>query len=182
MTRLATLIVVLATLVAAPAAAAKEITAVKACGTDGCVTTKDPAILQGLMNGGPPTVPPNAHAPAVRLTATVSERPGGKTMARFHSQWVPSLGLLVGDDGTWMELPASAARALNALDVQAFPAPKGAQPAASPAAVRPATAADDGGAPAWVLVVAGLALAAVLVAAVLYVLRRPRGGGVSVAG
>ena len=163
MTRLATLIVVLATLVVAPAAAAKEITTVKACGDDGCVTTKDPAILQGLMNGGPPTVPPHAQAPVVRLTATVAERPGGKVMARFHSQWVPSLGLLVGEDGTWMELPASAARALNALDRTPFPA------TSSPA---PAPVAADDGAPAWVLIVAGLAIAALLVGGVLYVLRR----------
>jgi hypothetical protein len=182
MTRLATLIVVLATLVLAPAAAAKEITAVKACGDNGCVTTKDPAILQGLMNGGPPTVPPDAQAPAVRLTASVAERPGGKVMARFQSQWVPSLGLLVGEDGTWMELPASAARALNALDVEPFPATGAApQPASSPAPVPPATH-DGGGAPAWVLIAAGLAIVALLVGGVLYVLRRPRGGGVSVTG
>jgi hypothetical protein len=180
MTRLATLIVVLATLVVAPAAAAKEITTVKACGDNGCVTTKDPAILQGLMNGGPPTVPPDAQAPAVRLTATVSERPGGKAIAKFQSQWVPSLGLLVAEDGTWMELPASAARALNALDVQPFPATGGAQPASSPAPVAPAPA-DGGGAPTWVLIVAGLAIVALLVGGVLYVLRRP-GGGVSVTG
>jgi hypothetical protein len=163
MTRLATLIFVVATLVLAPAAAAKEITTVKACGDNGCVTTKDPAILQGLMNGGPPTVPPNAHAPAVRLTATVAERPGGKTVARFHSRWVPSSGLLVGEDGTWMELPASAARALDALDRTPFPATG---PAPAPAA------SDDGSAPAWVLVAAGLAIAALLVGGTLYVLRR----------
>jgi hypothetical protein len=171
MTRLATLIVVVATLVLAPAAAAKEITTVKACGDNGCVTTKDPAILQGLMNGGPPTVPPNARAPALRLTATVSERPGGKAVATFQSRWVPSLGLLVGEDGTWMRLPASAARALNALDVEPFPA-----------ATAPAPPATDDGAPTWVLIVTGLAVAALLVGGTLYVLRRPRGGGVSVTG
>jgi hypothetical protein len=177
MTRLATLIVVLATLVVVPAAAAKEVTKVKACGDNGCVTTTDPAILQGLMNGGPPTIPPHAHAPAVRLTSTVSERPGGKAIGKFQSQWVPSLGLLVAEDGTWMKLPADAAHALNALDVQPFPPTGTAQPS------RPATApATDGGAPAWVLIAAGLALAAILAVAVLYVLRRPRGGGVSVTG
>jgi hypothetical protein len=179
MTRLAILIVVAATLVAAPAAAAKEVTKVTACGDNGCVTTTDPAILQGLMNGGPPTVPPDAHAPAIRLTSTVSERPGGKAIGKFQSQWVPSLGLLVAEDGTWMKLPADAARALNALAVQPFPATGAAQPASSPAPARPAS--DDGGVPTWVMIVVGLALAAILVGAVLYVLRRPRGGGVSVA-
>jgi len=176
MTRLATFIVVLATLVVVPTAAAKEITKVRACGDDGCVTTTDPAILQGLMNGGPPTIPPNAHAPAVRLTSTVSEGPGGKAIAKFHSRWVPSLGLLVAEDGTWMKLPDDAARALNALGVHPSRAATGARPAASP------PVAPDDGAPTWLLVAAGLALAAVLAAAVLWVLRRPRGDGVSVAG
>jgi hypothetical protein len=172
--RLIPLLVVLAALVVAPAAAAKEITSVKACGDSGCVTTKDPAILQGLMNGGPPTVPPDAHAPAVRLTATITE-PGGDVMGTVQSQWVPSLGLLVAEDGTWMKLPASAERALNALDVRPFPVPGATKPAASPAPA-PATAppaTDDGGFPAWLLVVAGLTLAGVLVAAALYA-QRPR--------
>jgi hypothetical protein len=175
MIRLATLIAVLATLVVVPAAAAKEATKVKVCGDNGCVTTTDPAILQGLMNGGQPTISQDAHAPAVRLTATVSERPGGKAIGKFQSQWVPSLGLLVAEDGTWMKLPADAARALDALDVQPFPRTGAAQPA-------PSRPANDGGSPTWVLIVAGLAVAAILFAVVLYVLRRPRGGGVSVAG
>ena len=166
--RLIPLLVVLAALVVAPAAAAKEITAVKACGDSGCVTTKDPAILQGLMNGGPPTVPPDAQAPAVRLTATITE-PGGDVVGTVQSQWVPALGLLVAEDGTWMELPASAERALNALDVRPYPVPGAPQPAASPAPASP----DGGGVPTWPLVVAGLALAGLLVAAALYA-QRPR--------
>src|ERR1044072_7623247 len=128
--RLIPLLFVLATLVVAPTAAAKEITSVKACGDSGCVTTKDPAILQGLMNGGPPTVPGDARAPVVRLTATITE-PGGDAVGTVQSQWVPSLRLLVAEDGTWMELPAAAERALDALDVQPFPR-TGAAPVASP--------------------------------------------------
>ena len=170
--RLIPLLVVLVALVVAPAAAAKEITSVKACGDGGCVTTKDPAILQGLMNGGPPTVPPDAHAPAIRLTAAITE-PGGDVAGTVQSQWVPSLGLLVAEDGTWMKLPTAAGRALNALDVRPFPVPGAPRPAASPAPPAPAT--DDGGVPAWLLIVAGLALAGVLVAAALYAQRpRPR--------
>jgi len=172
--RLIPLLLVLAALVAAPAAAAKEITSVKACGDSGCVTTKDPAILQGLMNGGPPTVPPDAHAPAVRLTATITE-PGGDVVGTVQSQWVPSLGLLVAEDGTWMKLPASAERALDALGVRPFAVPGATKPAASPAPATAPPATDDGDFPAWLLVVAGLALAGVLVAAALYAQRpRPR--------
>ena len=55
--RLIPLLAILIALVVAPAASAKEITRVRACGDGGCVTTKDPAILLGLMDGGPPTVP-----------------------------------------------------------------------------------------------------------------------------
>ena len=121
------------------------------------------------MNGGPPTVPPDAQAPAVRLTATITE-PSGDVMATAQSQWVPAVGLLVAEDGTWMELPASAARALNALDVRPFPVPGAPQPAASRAPAPP-----DDGTPTWLLVVAGLGLAGALVAAALYAQRpRPR--------
>jgi hypothetical protein len=166
MRRLAPILVVLAALVAAPAAQAKEITKVKACGTDDCVTTRDPAILQGLMNGGPPTVPPDAQREVIRLTATVAERPGGKAVATFESQWVPSLRLLVAEDGTWMKLPAGAERALNGLGLEPFPAPRTATPA-TPAP------ADDGGTPVWLLIAAALALSGTLVAAAVFA-QRPR--------
>jgi hypothetical protein len=187
MTRLATLIVVLATLVVAPAAAAKEITSVKACGESGCVTTKDPAILLGLMNGGPPTVPQDPKAPNVRLTATITE-PGGDVVGTIQSQWFPDATLLVGEDGTWMTLPDDAARALNALDVEPFPAIGAAEPTpaasaavppaaspAAPAAASPAAPADDGGVPAWLLIAGGLAIAGAIVAAALFA-QRPRRG------
>jgi hypothetical protein len=171
MRRLAPIIALLAMLVAVPAAQAKEITKVRVCGTDGCVTTHDPAILSGLMNGGPPTIPQDPSAAVLRLTATVSERPGGKAIARFQSQWVPSLGLLVTEDGTWMKLPADAARALNVLALEPFP---GAETAAPPRAHAPAAPADDGGVPAWLVIAAALALVAALVAAVLFAQRPPR--------
>src|SRR3954466_5613099 len=118
--RLIPLLVALAALVVAPAAAAKEITSVKACGDSGCVTTRDPAILQGLMNGGPPTVPPDAQRAVIRPTATGAERPGGAGVATFKSRWVPSLRLLVAEDGTWMSLSTAAERALNGLGLEPF--------------------------------------------------------------
>jgi hypothetical protein len=167
MRRLAPILAVLAVLVAAPAAQAKEITKVTACGVDGCVTTRDPAILQGLMNGGPPTVPPEARGDVIRLTATVAERPGGKAVGRFETQWVPSLRLLVAEDGTWMSMPADAERALNGLGLKPFPAPRAATPATPP------PPSDDGAVPSWVLIAAALALAAALVAAAMLA-QRPR--------
>jgi hypothetical protein len=172
MRRLAPILVVLAAFLVAPAAQAKEITQVRACGVDDCVTTHDSAILQGLMNGGPPTVPPDGRRDLIRLTASVTDRPGGEVMARFHSEWVPSLGLLVGEDGTWMELSADAERALDGLGLEPFPAPRPATATATPAT--PAPADDGGGMPAWLLIAAAFGLTAALVAAVLLAQRPPR--------
>jgi hypothetical protein len=171
MRRLAPIIALLAVFAAAPAASAKEITKARVCGHDDCVTTHDPAILNGLMNGGPPTIPQDPKAPMLRITATISERPGGEQMGTTQSQWVPSLGLLVAEDGTWMKLPDDAARALDALAIEPFPAQRGAAPTAAPA---PAAQADDGGLPAWLVVAGGLTLVGALVAAVLLAQRPPR--------
>jgi hypothetical protein len=170
MRRLAPIIALLALFVAAPAAQAKEVTKAQVCGADGCVTTHDPAILNGLMNGGQPTVPQDPNGAVLRLTATVSERPGGKEMGTFQSQWVPSLGLLVAEDGTWMKLPDDAARALDGLGLEPFPAPR----TAAPPAQAPAAPADDGGVPAWLLILAALALVGALVVAVIFAQRPPR--------
>jgi hypothetical protein len=166
MRRLAPIIALLAVLVAAPAAQAKEIVKVQVCGVDDCVTTKDPSIIAGLSDGGPPTVPPDARREVLRLTSTIAERPGGKVMGRFTSQWVPSLGMLVAEDGTWMKLPDQAARALDGLGLQPFPAPRSALP------VKPVP--PDDGVPTWLLIAGGLALAGALMAAVLLVQRPPR--------
>jgi hypothetical protein len=170
MRRLAPIIALLAVFVAAPAAHAKEITKVKVCGANDCVTTTDPAILAGLTDGGPPTVPQDPKAATLRLTATMSERPGGKEMGTFQSEWVPSLGLLVAEDGTWMKLPDDAARALDGLGLEPFPAPR----TAAPPAQAPAAPADDGGVPAWLLIPAALALVGALVVAVIFAQRPPR--------
>ncbi len=170
MKRLAPIIALLAVVVAVPAAQAKEITKVRVCGAADCITTHDPAILNGLLNGGTPTIPQDPKAAALRLTAIVSEGPEGKQIGRFKSKWVPSLGLLVAEDGTWMKLPDDAARALNVLALEPFPA----QHAAAPPAHRQAAPADDGGAPTWLLIAAALVLVGALVAAVLFTQRPPR--------
>lgn len=166
MRRLAPIIALLALLVAVPAAHAKEITEVQVCGADDCVTTHNPAILNGLMNGGPPTIPQDPNAAMLRLKATISERPGGEEMGTTQSRWIPSLGLLVAEDGTWMKLPDQAARALDGLGLQPFPAPRSALP------VKPVP--PDDGVPTWLLIAGGLALAGALMAAVLLVQRPPR--------
>jgi hypothetical protein len=162
-------ILIAAFLLIASAAEAKEITEAKACGSDGCVTTRDPAVLQGLMNGGPPTVPPRTDGPVIRLRSTVTE-PGQGVVDHFRSWWMPSQRLLVSEDGTWMRLPTSAQNGLEraAGDLTPFPASKmgltsTTTPAATPAAAPPADGDGDGTAWLLLLLPAGaLALAGVL--------------------
>jgi hypothetical protein len=154
---------------------AKEITKVTACGTDGCVTTHDQTVLRGLMDGGPPTIPPSTRGKAVRLRATVAERPGGQAIARFQSWFIPSTGLLVTEDGTWMKLPAPAAHALVKLThgLAFFPATKVSGAVEPPA--KPAPAADDGSGAGWLLI--AVPLGAVLAAGAALLARRRRPGG-----
>ena len=77
--RLIGIVVALAAVVLVPAASAKEITKATACGTDGCATTRDPAVLRGLMNGGPPTVPPKMDGGVIRVRATITAEPPTST-------------------------------------------------------------------------------------------------------
>jgi hypothetical protein len=165
----------LAVALAVPAtASAKEITKVTVCGTDGCVSTHDPAILQGLTNGGPPTVPPSSRGAAVRLRSTIAE--GSTVLHRSTTWFLPASGLLVAEDGTWMRLPAAATSALVKLSagLAFFPASKvgGVAASAAPPPAPPAPAPSDSGSGAWWL------LAAVPLAAVgaLLVARRRRPG------
>jgi hypothetical protein len=173
MRRVSALVFVLAAvLLAAPAAQAKEITKVRACGLDGCVTTRAPAVLAGLTDGGPPTVPPRMQGGVISLRAAVSD--GHRTVAHFTSWWVPELRLLVTEDGTWMRLPANSVAALDRLTGGFEPLPASTivseqpPPAATPA---PAARTDDGG-PNWLLV--ALAAVALLGATLWVIMRTPR--------
>jgi hypothetical protein len=109
----------------------------------------------------------------LRLKATISERPGGEEMGTTQSRWIPSLGLLVAEDGTWMKLPDDAARALNALALEPFPARPDAAPTAQPTAA-PAAPADDGGLPVWLVIAVALGVVGALVALVIFAQRPPR--------
>jgi hypothetical protein len=160
-------------LVAAPAASAKEITKVKVCGLDTCVTTRDHAVLQGLMNGGPPTVPPPMRGGVIGLRGTITHE--GKTIAHTQSWWVPALHLLVAEDGTWMPLPARSTAALDRLagGLEPFPPATIGLGEHKPAA--PAHhALESGGGTDWLLVALGGAIVAALAA--LIVRRRPPRG------
>jgi hypothetical protein len=158
-----------------PAAQAKEIRKVRACGVNGCVTTHDDAVLQGMMNGGPPSVPPPTDGAAYRLTSAIVE-PGHGVVARMHSWWVPSLHMLVAEDGTWMPLDPGAVAALESVtrNLKAIPGTETGLAVSAPAP-QPA-AHDDGGGTDRLPILLGAAALAAIAAIVVFVLRRrPRG-------
>ena len=151
----------------APTALAKEITKVTACGADDCITTRDPAILQGLTYGGPPAAGPTTAHPVIRLRATISVS-GQGAVDHFTSWWVPASRLLGTEDGTWMSLAPRAERALQRLarGLTALPAssmPAATTPSSPPRApaAQPASHSKLG----WLLAGALAALATAAVAA-----------------
>jgi hypothetical protein len=157
--RLVSVLVAIAVLVAAPTAAAKEITKVKVCGLDACVTTRDHAILQGLVNGGPPTVPPPMRGGVVSLRGTVTHE--GETIAHTTSYWAPALHLLVAEDGTWMPLPARSVAALDRVARGLEPLPPATIGLSAQASPPPAHhALESGGGTDWLVVALAGAIAA----------------------
>jgi hypothetical protein len=162
-------------LVAPAVADAKEIKKARVCGVDACVTTQDHGVLQGMMNGGPPTVPPSTDGAAFRVTGAIVE-PGHGVVAHVHSWWVPSLLTLVGEDGTWMPLDPASAKAFERVTrgLTAIPGAKTGLAVSAPAEPKaPPAPADDGGMPVWVPIGVVAAIAAAGAAALLR--RRPRG-------
>jgi hypothetical protein len=183
MRRLAILTAVLAgALVAAPAAAAKQVHHVVACGGDHhCITTRDAGVIRATSHGGKAVVPTSPRARSVRLTAVVFHE--GKEIARWTSAWVASQRLLVVEDGAWLSVSPRDARVLDRFtrNLKTFgpgrlhqlpPAGSGAHAGPPPPVkvqpVRPpaASAGTD-----WLLLI-GVPGLAVLAAAVLLAARR----------
>jgi hypothetical protein len=173
--RLAAALIAAALLATPASASAKEIVSVKICGLDGCTTTRDDAIIQGLTNGGPPVVPPPMRGGVISLRSAISD--GEQVRAHFTSWWAPSLHLLVAEDGTWMRLRDGSAAAIDRLaaGLEPFPAETiGLKPAApAPKPAPPVAAATGGDGFDWLLVL--LPAAALALAAVLLLRRRLRG-------
>jgi hypothetical protein len=190
MRRLVSAIVLAAVLAVPAAAAAKQVTGATVCGADGCVRTRDAAVLRGLMNGGPPTVPPTAGAPVLRVRAAVSERPGGRVRARFTTWWVPSQRLLVAADGSSMRLDPLAVRSLVKITHGMAPLPATrmgraagrSEPLAGPPpqirpAPAPAVAVSTGGGADWLLIAVPAGIVLALAGGLLVHARRHRPGG-----
>jgi hypothetical protein len=175
MRRLAPLLPALAALaVLVPAAHAKELMALKACGPDGCRDVDDPSRLVGGVIEGDPGEPPSGAAPFMRLRIGVGD--GERVITRFTTTFVPAAGLMQAEDGSWLRPDAATVSALRELarGQRLFPAsalrlpalPRAEAPA--PPAADAADAAGDG-LPGWLIamgaaLLAGLALVPIVLA------------------
>lgn len=111
MRRLALLTVLLASLVVAAPATAKEVQSIKVCGVDGCATSKDAELMSGMIDIGPPTSAPKAPAPFYRLTMAIGD--GDEVFGRIQSSWVPSAGRMLAEDGNWLAVRPVVGRGLH---------------------------------------------------------------------
>src|SRR5687767_11934173 len=100
MRRLVLIAVLLVPLAAAPPALGKEVLSVTACGTDGCSTSKDGGFLGAMTDVGLPTDSPADPAAFYRLNLTVGD--GDEVAGHDRLSWVPSEGVLLTRDGTWI--------------------------------------------------------------------------------
>jgi hypothetical protein len=182
------LLTVVATLMLATPATAKEILKVTACGPDHCVTTEDDALRELLMYGGTPGSPPGEAARSIALQATIGDPATREVFGTFTLAWMPDWQLLIDQDGNWMRASTDAERALQGLvdqlgtfpmrDVHRLPVAERELPSAdaparvAPAEPRRAPEPASGSAATWLLIPTAAAL---LIAALLVVRRRPGG-------
>src|SRR5262245_44305608 len=111
----------IALLVVAPAAAAKQVHSAVVCGSGGCVSVSrhdGGSELQALAEGGNIVGPPAYGAPYYRVTVEIR---GGDERFRFVNHWVPSLHLIRGEQGTWMEMPTEGRAVLAELTAELKP-------------------------------------------------------------
>jgi hypothetical protein len=150
-------------LVVPAATSAKEIKEGTVCGASGCETVTDRELLMALVDGGGISSEPPQAGPFYRVEIVMA---GEGEMHSFETQMVPSRDALRGDDGTWMQLPAAAKRALDQVvgeDLEPYPASGLIGAAPAPDLAPPAS---DRGGLSWLqggLVVGGLILLAAAV-------------------
>ena len=112
---------------AAPASAgAKGLVSLSVCGTNGCHTTRDKSQLALAMNAIP-QADPGRLGPFYKMRLGIGEPGQRGTLGHVDSQWIPSLGLIRGEDGplAGYTLPQPAtARLLRRMSagLNAFPA------------------------------------------------------------
>jgi hypothetical protein len=181
MRRLTASLTVIALLIAAPAASAKEVSRAEVCGLENCAKFSKRSAgpeLQALAEGGDIVAPPANGAPYFLVRVEIR---GDGAFDRFTNHWVPSLNLIRGEQGTWMRMPAEGKAVLARLVADLEPRaavtlPLSASPdslamaraaADTAAAATPAAPAnEDGGGLAWPWFAIAVAAAALLVAIV----------------
>jgi hypothetical protein len=170
-------IALLAGLVLASSASAKEVTGATICGADDCRTVGAEVGHDVFPDSIPAEAP--AAAPFVRVSVDVRVEDGEEVTV--ESVFVPSLGLLGGEGGWMRPVDEGALATLERLarGLEPWPAselPGAAPQAASAPAPAPPPAPVDRSSPTWV--VAGLgAVLALLGLAAFAGGRRHRGGG-----
>jgi hypothetical protein len=163
-------------LTAAAPAGAKGLVALSVCGQNGCHTTRDKQELGGAMDAIPQADPGRKSA-FFKVRETIGEPGQPHIMGRVDSTWMPSIGVIRGEEGPTAgftlptpqtkrvllrlahglrafpasKLPPGTGVAANARVVEVVPAPRVSEPDAG-----------DGTAWAWALLAippAGLVLA-----------------------
>jgi hypothetical protein len=77
---------------------AKGFISLSVCGTNGCHTTRDKQVLAAAMDGEP-QADPGQTGPFFKLRTAIGE-PGHKgALAHVESWWMPSVGVIRGDEG-----------------------------------------------------------------------------------
>src|SRR5437867_3867596 len=109
-------------------AGAKEFVSLSVCGTNGCHTTRDHRALAEAMDGEPQADP--GQTGAFYKLRTAMDEPGQHgSLGRFTSWWMPTVGVIRGDDGPLggFTLPRPATKAVLlrlSRGLQPFPASK----------------------------------------------------------
>src|SRR6059058_5585074 len=79
-------------------AGAKEFVSMSVCGSNGCHTTRDHRALADAMDGEPQADPGQTGA-FYKLRTAMGEPGQHGSFGHFTSWWMPSVGVIRGDDG-----------------------------------------------------------------------------------
>jgi hypothetical protein len=171
MHRLIPLLALLVPLAAAPAATAKEVSHVEVCGPSGC-RVSDGDGLERFVQGGriapAPPVAERAHWFRVTVTITWDGVGGRQGHDRYHLRYYPDAGLTRFPDRIWV--PVSRAGVAQFAALMEDVAPYGPAPPPDPPEPTAAAPANDAG--SLVSLPAVIAIAGVVAATLVLILRR----------
>src|SRR5512133_2572673 len=97
--RLPAILATAAALALPGAAAAKEVTALEVCGTDGCTRIADRATLRGFEQGSELAQAPPAGAQRSYVVRVRIRDDAGASQVGWTTLWLPAAGVMAFDDG-----------------------------------------------------------------------------------